>query len=587
MKKFFSPLALFALVFSLTACQDDFPLQEMSEAHDAISKAYEVQAQQYAMELVKQAETDLYASHNACSEANLTSAKDLAISAKQNAEAAISSAMPQAASNSLANAKAKYEEAKKIGAEDYAKEEMALASENIAKAENLNKSGNYAGSVAASDAAIESIDTAQAKTAAQTTDLASKLKTLKSDLSSLKKQDKDGQYEADLGTISDLISDGEKALKEKNVTEAAANVNDASERIDNIKSSMLSARVQTAREDIAGIRDQGVENATGTLLTDAEKLLEKGETAINEKNWKAADTNIKQAERKITQAKPIAVRAVNAAKELEEQKAREAAEAEAAAKRAEEERIAAQKAEEERALAEERAAIKEAAAARTAAKRASSTKYQEKAEPRRQDQGAAAKGGSVYVVQKGDCLWKISQKMYRNSSLWPRIYMANRDKIKDPDLIYPGQRLVIPGISQGKDAGSVEPRRDSRSYRSERDSSYYNYESDYLERRTYERDSRLEERRRINDEDANRDERIDNSDILDGGSYAPKDRDSKSNTNKYDDDYSSSDSSGKKDSFADDDDYNSGNKSSGSQSQINRVTGEDDQLPEGIFRENQ
>ena len=45
-----------------------------------------------------------------------------------------------------------------------------------------------------------------------------------------------------------------------------------------------------------------------------------------------------------------------------------------------------------------------------------------------------------------DCLWNIAKKkrFYGDPWKWKRIYRANQDKIKDPDLIYPGQRLSIP-----------------------------------------------------------------------------------------------------------------------------------------------
>lgn len=46
-----------------------------------------------------------------------------------------------------------------------------------------------------------------------------------------------------------------------------------------------------------------------------------------------------------------------------------------------------------------------------------------------------------YVVVKGDSLSKIGQK-YGVS--WQEIYEANRDRVKDPDLIQPGWRLKIP-----------------------------------------------------------------------------------------------------------------------------------------------
>ena len=53
--------------------------------------------------------------------------------------------------------------------------------------------------------------------------------------------------------------------------------------------------------------------------------------------------------------------------------------------------------------------------------------------------------GRTYVVVKGDTLSGIAKREYGNASKWPTIYEANKDVIKDPDLIYPGQQLRIPG----------------------------------------------------------------------------------------------------------------------------------------------
>jgi len=50
-----------------------------------------------------------------------------------------------------------------------------------------------------------------------------------------------------------------------------------------------------------------------------------------------------------------------------------------------------------------------------------------------------------YTVVRGDSLWGISamSDIYGNPYQWPLIYKANRDKIKDADLIYPGQQFDI------------------------------------------------------------------------------------------------------------------------------------------------
>ena len=50
----------------------------------------------------------------------------------------------------------------------------------------------------------------------------------------------------------------------------------------------------------------------------------------------------------------------------------------------------------------------------------------------------------VYIVQEKDELRNISKKKYNDSSKWRKIYNANRNLIKDPDKIFPGQKLKIP-----------------------------------------------------------------------------------------------------------------------------------------------
>ena len=57
---------------------------------------------------------------------------------------------------------------------------------------------------------------------------------------------------------------------------------------------------------------------------------------------------------------------------------------------------------------------------------------------------AVAEKPTKYVVRRGDSLWRIAGKVYHNPLKWPRIYRANKDKIKNPNRIYANQVLVIP-----------------------------------------------------------------------------------------------------------------------------------------------
>jgi nucleoid-associated protein YgaU len=56
----------------------------------------------------------------------------------------------------------------------------------------------------------------------------------------------------------------------------------------------------------------------------------------------------------------------------------------------------------------------------------------------------------IYVVQKGDSLSKIAKQFYGSTTEWRRIYDANHDRIKDPDVIQPGWKLTIPEDDENK-----------------------------------------------------------------------------------------------------------------------------------------
>lgn len=65
---------------------------------------------------------------------------------------------------------------------------------------------------------------------------------------------------------------------------------------------------------------------------------------------------------------------------------------------------------------------------------------------RSEKQGTVRSLCEQYTVSKGDSLWWIAKykDIYHDAFLWPVIYEANKDIIKDPKLLYPGQELAIP-----------------------------------------------------------------------------------------------------------------------------------------------
>jgi len=98
----------------------------------------------------------------------------------------------------------------------------------------------------------------------------------------------------------------------------------------------------------------------------------------------------------------------------------------------------------------------------------------------------------TYTVVKGDCLFKIAgmKNVYGNSRLWPAIWDANKSgvvsappkvakTIPNPNLIYPGQVLKIPALT---DAQKTDALKNSNSYKTKRKMKTKKVESDDMKK---------------------------------------------------------------------------------------------------------
>ncbi|WP_200344826.1 LysM peptidoglycan-binding domain-containing protein [Halochromatium glycolicum] len=82
-------------------------------------------------------------------------------------------------------------------------------------------------------------------------------------------------------------------------------------------------------------------------------------------------------------------------------------------------------------------------------KEVSMTLVTQEAESSNQVSGAqimeeAETGNNTYLVQPGDSLWKIAERIFGDGYRWEAIYHANRDELKDADMLKVGQRLILP-----------------------------------------------------------------------------------------------------------------------------------------------
>jgi nucleoid-associated protein YgaU len=61
--------------------------------------------------------------------------------------------------------------------------------------------------------------------------------------------------------------------------------------------------------------------------------------------------------------------------------------------------------------------------------------------------GSSSTATKIYEVVSGDSLSKIAKREYGDANKWKMIFEANRDILKDPDKIFPGQKLKIPPLA--------------------------------------------------------------------------------------------------------------------------------------------
>jgi len=211
----------------------------------------------------------------------------------------------------------------------------------------------------------------------------------------------------------------------------------------------------------------------------AEKALQDVKAAAAEAERAAAARVAadKAAAERAAAEKAAAERAAAAKAAVEKAFAERAAAEKAAADKAAAEKAAADKAAAERAAADMEARRREAEAQAEAAAKAQAAAdakaaleaeaaaraagAQTEAEKAKADAAARARealGGEpkqpgtrgvlgsdrIYVVVAGDSLYKIAAHFYGNGNRWPELFEANKDQIKNPRIIRPGQKLRIP-----------------------------------------------------------------------------------------------------------------------------------------------
>ncbi len=414
-------LILLPLAFAIS-CRLDVPIREMTRAKTTINRAIEVKAGKYAPEELKQAEASLLQSHEYIFADDTKKAADAALESISQAEAAITKSLPLLAADSMEEAKKEYAEAEALYAEKLAPEEYTAAGDSLKLAETRLSEQAYWESHLASLESKSQSAAAKTKALAGLPGIRSEMDRIRTESDQLKKN-RGGEFAAaELTAIDEKLASAEEALARNSIKEAAGVLAGSDELLAAASEKTYEA---LARESLAAAeaallkaKDTGVDGEFATEIQSAGSLIGESKTHLENRAFQNS-----------LEKSGVAIAILNAM-------------AIAIEKKAEEARLAAGEKPDEGAI-------------------------DTTTPPGGDDADFIQPSVKEYVVRynpkKRDCLWRISLSVYRDARLWPLIYVANRDKIKDPDLIFPGQKFVIPPVPRKKSekAAQTEIRKDA------------------------------------------------------------------------------------------------------------------------------
>ncbi len=467
MKKFFTLILIFSLsLFFFSSCQLKVPIKEMVDAYQSLKDARKIQAPRYAPDKFKKAEKLLLDSHSSCKKEDVKACRQQALQSLKESRAAMTKTWPLLAGDTLEKAEKELKACENLNAAVYAPQLHSTAAASLKDAAAFMEEKKYPVSHKSSLRSLAASREAKTKCLARVSELQKQVQVLETKLSALKAKSEEKKTVADIAKAEKSLAEASKAIETKNLKEASALIATATISINEIEKSLQRKKLTA---DIAALRSGAdtLKRARGRdfAAPELEKLyaaIDEAALLIDKNDTAAAGEKIKEAESLLAAARKKTEAGI-AGEKLQALTKRHGELSEKDSEETQKEKLDEAKA----LLAESDALIRKelysdslqkslsaeailnsvAVELEKALALKSSTDKEKKAE--KQDEGR------VYTVQydpkNRDCLWRISLKVYKDARLWPRIYLANRQQIKDPDLIFPGQRFVIPPLKSGTD----------------------------------------------------------------------------------------------------------------------------------------
>jgi len=281
---------------------------------------------------------------------------------------------------------------------------------------------------------------------------------MKKDVEFLKSKKLNDQQKQQIDEASSRLDKAGELLGQNNAKEAAALMSEAGASINTVKMAVLKV---SARDKIAELRKEvellkkvrGSENA-GEDIAEISAALNEAESLLDQEKTEEALKKISEAEQLLVSAKEKTTKglALEKAKSVEKMLA-EARKKDTKNRFKTEIDNAATMLDDGKKLLESGSYTESLAKFEEAESLLNSIGIASEKDRLGQDGSSISKEGKrmyrvIFNRKKRDCLWRIAGKVYKNERLWPLIYVANKDQIKDPDLIFPGQKFIIPEIPE-------------------------------------------------------------------------------------------------------------------------------------------
>jgi nucleoid-associated protein YgaU len=460
---------LFLLIVPLgfiISCDLEVPIKEMTQAKSAITKARLVMADKYDPEDLNKSQEQLVKCHDLLLAKKGADAKQAANASRDLAVKAMNASLPRAAEDTLAEAKAAYLEADKLYAEHFAKEQFSRAKKILDDAESLKNEKNlmesFLKSRDAKKAAIEAKETCLTKVP-QLDDFIEKLKA---EIVELDKQNLGESLNHELAAVSTKLDRAALLVAQNDVKQAAPLISQSENTLNTIKDGLkkqsLKERIARLRKDVETLKKERGGEVAAEDLAGVVAVINEADSFLEQDKTEEAFDKVLEAEKYLEIVKNKSLKVGAYAKWESVGKLIETAKKKDTGNKLQEEISTASLLHSDSKDLLDNEYYREGLEKLNEAESLLNSMgiVMEKGMMKKEGAIKSLEGKRTYKVvynrTNRDCLWRIAQKVYKQARLWPLIYSANKDQIKDPDLIFPGQTFVIPDIPPKKEAEPKE-----------------------------------------------------------------------------------------------------------------------------------